>query len=156
MSNLSGTDKSVILLMTIGEDRAAEVFKHLSTREVQALSTAMANVRQISNKQLTDVLSEFEQEAEQFAALNINANEYLRSVLVKALGEERASSLLEDILETRDTTSGIETLNFMEPQSAADLIATSTRRLSPPFWSTSNAVRPPIFWRCLTNDCVMM
>ena len=110
MSNLTGTDKSVILLMTIGEDRAAEVFKHLSQREVQTLSAAMANVTQISNKQLTDVLAEFEQEAEQFAALNINANDYLRSVLV------------EDILETRDTASGIETLNFMEPQSAADLI----------------------------------
>ncbi len=122
MSNLTGTDKSVILLMTIGEDRAAEVFKHLSQREVQTLSAAMANVAQISNKQLTDVLAEFEQEAEQFAALNINANDYLRSVLVKALGEERAASLLEDILETRDTASGIETLNFMEPQSAADLI----------------------------------
>ncbi|HBA5167557.1 TPA: flagellar motor switch protein FliG [Escherichia coli] len=121
MSNLTGTDKSVIL-MTIGEDRAAEVFKHLSQREVQTLSAAMANVTQISNKQLTDVLAEFEQEAEQFAALNINANDYLRSVLVKALGEERAASLLEDILETRDTASGIETLNFMEPQSAADLI----------------------------------
>ena len=118
MSNLTGTDKSVILLMTIGEDRAAEVFKHLSQREVQTLSAAMANVTQISNKQLTDVLAEFEQEAEQFAALNINANDYLRSVLVKALGEERAASLLE----TRDTASGIETLNFMEPQSAADLI----------------------------------
>ena len=114
MSNLTGTDKSVILLMTIGEDRAAEVFKHLSQREVQTLSAAMANVTQISNKQLTDVLAEFEQEAEQFAALNINANDYLR--------EERAASLLEDILETRDTASGIETLNFMEPQSAADLI----------------------------------
>ncbi|BDR03641.1 flagellar motor switch protein FliG [Escherichia coli] len=122
MSNLTGTDKSVILLMTIGEDRAAEVFKHLSQREVQTLSAVMANVTQISNKQLTDVLAEFEQEAEQFAALNINANDYLRSVLVKALGEERAASLLEDILETRDTASGIETLNFMEPQSAADLI----------------------------------
>ena len=78
MSNLTGTDKSVILLMTIGEDRAAEVFKHLSQREVQTLSAAMANVTQISNKQLTDVLAEFEQEAEQFAALNINANDYLR------------------------------------------------------------------------------
>lgn len=122
MSNLTGIDKSVILLMTIGEDRAAEVFKHLSTREVQQLSTAMAGIKQISNKQLTDVLAEFEQEAEQFAALSVNANEYLRSVLVKALGEERASSLLEDILETRETTSGIETLNFMEPQSAADII----------------------------------
>ncbi len=48
MSNLTGTDKSVILLMTIGEDRAAEVFKHLSQREVQTLSAAMANVTQIS------------------------------------------------------------------------------------------------------------
>ena len=94
MSNtLSGTDKSVILLMTIGEDRAAEVFKHLSQREVQILSAAMANVRQISNKQLTEVLSEFEQEAEQFAALNVNANDYLRSVLVKALGEETSASI---------------------------------------------------------------
>ncbi len=120
--SITGTEKSAILMMTIGEDRAAEVFKHLSPREVQHISAAMANIRQISNKQLTEVLAEFEQEAEQFAALSVNANDYLRSVLVKALGEERASSLLEDILETRETTSGMETLNFMEPQSAADLI----------------------------------
>ncbi|WP_299999450.1 flagellar motor switch protein FliG [uncultured Cedecea sp.] len=120
--SITGTEKSAILLMTIGEDRAAEVFKHLNPREVQHLSTAMANVQQISNKVLTDVLTEFEQEAEQFAALSVNASDYLRSVLVKALGAERAATLLEDIFETRDTTSGIETLNFMEPQSAADLI----------------------------------
>ncbi|WP_075183521.1 flagellar motor switch protein FliG [Pantoea sp. 1.19] len=120
--SLSGTEKSAILLMTVGEDRAAEVFKHLSTREVQHLGAAMANMRQVSHKQLTDVLGEFETEAEQYAALSVNANEYLRSVLVKALGEERAASLLEDILETRETTSGMETLNFMEPQAAADLI----------------------------------
>ena len=120
--SMNGTEKSAILLMTIGEDRAAEVFKHLNPREVQHLSAAMANVQQISNKVLTEVLAEFEQEAEQFTALSVNANDYLRSVLIKALGEERASSLLEDILETRDTTSGMDTLNFMEPQSAADLI----------------------------------
>nr|WP_024964919.1 flagellar motor switch protein FliG [Pantoea sp. IMH] len=120
--SLTGTEKSAILMMTIGEDRAAEVFKHLDSREVQHLSTAMANMRQVSHKQLTDVLREFETDAEQFAALSLNSNEYLRSVLIKAMGEERASTLLEDILETRDTTSGMETLNFMEPQAAADLI----------------------------------
>ncbi|BDH45356.1 flagellar motor switch protein FliG [Salmonella enterica subsp. enterica serovar Choleraesuis] len=122
MSDLTGTEKSAILLMTIGEDRAAEVFKHLSTREVQQLSSAMAGLRQISNAQLTEVLKAFEHEAEQYAALGLNTNEYLRGVLIKALGEERAASLLDDILETRETTSGIETLNFMEPQTAADLI----------------------------------
>lgn len=120
--SLNGTEKSAILMMTIGEDRAAEVFKHLDAREVQHLSTAIANMRQVSHKQLTDVLREFEIDAEQYAALSLNSNDYLRSVLVKALGEEKASTLLEDILETRDTTSGMDTLNFMEPQAAADLI----------------------------------
>ena len=120
--SLTGTEKSAILMMTIGEDRAAEVFKHLGTREVQHLSAAISSMRQVSHKQLTDVLREFEVDAEQYAALSVNSNDYLRTVLTKALGEERASSLLEDILETRETTSGMETLNFMEPQAAADLI----------------------------------
>lgn len=120
--SLTGTDKSAILLMTLGEDRAAEVLKHLSSREVQLLSGTMAGMSQVSHKQLGEILSEFEDDAEQFAALSVNASDYLRSVLVKALGEERAASLLEDILESRETTSGMETLNFMESQSAADLI----------------------------------
>ncbi|AIA70573.1 flagellar motor switch protein [Pectobacterium atrosepticum SCRI1043] len=120
--SLTGTEKSAILLMTIGEDRAAEVFTHLSTKEVQHLSAAMANMRQVSQQQLLEILREFEADSEQYAALSVNAGDYLRSVLIKALGEERASSLLEDILESRDSTSGMETLNFMEPQIAADLI----------------------------------
>ncbi|MFT8211242.1 MAG: flagellar motor switch protein FliG [Symbiopectobacterium sp.] len=120
--SMTGTEKSAILLMTVGEDRAAKVFTHLSMREVQHLSAAMANLRQVSPQQLAEVLKEFEIEAEQYAALSVNASDYLRSVLVKALGEERASSLLEDILESRETTGGIETLNFMEPQTAADII----------------------------------
>lgn len=122
MSNLTGTEKSAVMLMTLGEDRAAEVFKHLTSREVQQLSIAMSSMRQISNQQLIDVMANFEEDAVQYAALNVNANDYLRSVLVKALGEERANNLLDEISETRETTTGIETLNFMEPQMAADII----------------------------------
>ncbi len=118
--SLTGTDKSAILLMTLGEDRAAEVLKHLSSREVQLFERHHGRHEPVSHKQLGEILSEFEDDAEQFAALSVNASDYLRSVLVKALGEERAASLLEDILESRETTSGMETLNFMEPQSAAD------------------------------------
>ncbi|BET97130.1 flagellar motor switch protein FliG [Xenorhabdus taiwanensis] len=120
--SLTGTERSAVMLMTLGEDQAAEVFKHLNSREVQQLSVAMAGMKQVSNQQLVEVLAEFEEDAGQFTALSINANDYLRNVLIKALGEERASSLLEDILESRDTTTGIETLNFMEPQMAADMI----------------------------------
>ncbi|ERT12882.1 flagellar motor switch protein FliG [Photorhabdus temperata] len=120
--SLNGTEKSAVMLMTLGEDQAAEVFKHLNSREVQQLSITMAGMRQVSNQQLVDVLAEFEEDSGQYAALSINASDYLRSVLIKALGEERASSLLEDILESRETTTGMETLNFMEPQMAADMI----------------------------------
>ncbi|GLX63223.1 flagellar motor switch protein FliG [Proteus sp. DFP240708] len=121
-NNLTGTEKSAVMLLTLGEDRAAEVFKHLSTREVQQLSIAMSSMRHISNQQLIDVMASFEEDAVQYAALNVNANDYLRSVLVKALGEERANNLLDEISETRETSTGIETLNFMEPQMAADII----------------------------------
>ncbi|WP_273818289.1 flagellar motor switch protein FliG [Providencia rettgeri] len=120
--SLSGTEKSAVMLMTLGEDQAAEVFKHLNPKEVQQLSMAVSNMRQISNNELAEVLTEFEESAIQFAALNINTNDYLRSVLIKALGEERAASLLEDILEKQETTSGIESLNYMEPQTVADII----------------------------------
>lgn len=120
--SLSGTEKSAVMLMTLGEDQAAEVFKHLNPKEVQQLSMAVSNMRQISNNELAEVLTEFEESAIQFAALNINTNDYLCSVLVKALGEERAASLLEDIFEKQETTSGIESLNYMEPQTVADII----------------------------------
>nr|CBA72438.1 flagellar motor switch protein FliG [Arsenophonus nasoniae] len=111
-----------MMLMSVGEEQAAEIFKHLNSREVQKLSVAMSSLRQISNHELTDVLAEFEENAIQYAAINVNTNDYLRSVLVKALGEERANTLLEDIFETKETATGIDTLNFMEPQMAADMI----------------------------------
>lgn len=120
--SLSGTEKSAVMLMSVGEEQAAEIFKHLNSREVQKLSVAMSSLRQISNHELTEVLAEFEENAIQYAAINVNTNDYLRSVLVKALGEERATTLLEDIFETKETATGIDTLNFMEPQMAADMI----------------------------------
>ena len=119
---LTGTEKSAVMLMTLGEDQAAEVFKHLNPKEVQQLSMAVSNMRQISNNELAEVLTEFEESAIQFAALDINTNDYLRSVLIKALGEERAASLLEDIFDKQESTSGIESLNYMEPQTVADII----------------------------------
>jgi len=123
--NLNGTEKSAILLMTLGENCAAEVFKHLSSREVEKLSSTMATMtstNQMSHQQLLDILAEFAENAEQHAALGVDASDYLRSVLIIALGEERATSLLEDIFGSRETSSCMETLNFMEPQSAVDLI----------------------------------
>jgi len=119
---MNASDKSAIVMLTLGDGLAAEVFKHLNTHEVKLISSSMVNMGGFTHEQLAEVLKEFQRDSSEYAALSVNTNEYLRSVLVKALGEERASSLLEDLLDTQQGTNGIETLNFMEPQTVFDLI----------------------------------
>ncbi len=109
-------------MLTLGDERAAEVFKHLNTREVTQISSAMVSISGFTHEELSSVLREFQKDATEFAALSVNTSDYLRSVLVKALGEERASSMLEDLLDSQNSHNGIETLNFMEPAMVFDLI----------------------------------
>lgn len=119
---MNAYEKSAIVMITLGDERAAAVFKHLNTHEVTEISSAMAKMSSYTYEQLSQVMSDFHRDAGEYATLNINTNEYLRNVLVRALGEERATSLLEDLLDTHSSNDGIETLNVMEPQSVCDLI----------------------------------
>ena len=119
---MNACEKSAVIMLTLGEDRAAEVFRHLSTHEVTQISSAMVSMSGFTHEQLAEALKEFQRDAGEFAALSINTNDYLRNVLIQALGEERASSLLEDLLDTQGNNNGIETLNFMEPLAVFELI----------------------------------
>lgn len=120
---MNAAEKSAIVMLTLGDELAAEVFKHLNAQEVKHISSAMANMAGFTHNQMSVVLQEFENDSSEYAALSLNTNEYLRSVLIKALGEDRASSLLEDLLEHHPgSNGGMDTLNFMEPQSVFDLI----------------------------------
>jgi flagellar motor switch protein FliG len=119
---MNAAEKCAIVMLTLGDERAAEVFKNLNTHEVTMISSAMVSMGTYTHDQLAVVMKEFRRDSGEFAVLDVNTNEYLRSVLVKALGEERANTLLEDLLEANDDRNGIETLNFMEPQMVFDLI----------------------------------
>ncbi|WP_373183785.1 flagellar motor switch protein FliG [Halomonas campaniensis] len=120
--NLSGARRSAILLLALDEDSAAEVFKFLSAKEIQAISAEMARLDQVSHEEMQQVLADFHAETEEFIALNLNSSEHIRSVLTKALGSERASSLIEDVLESSGASSGIDALNLMEASLVAELI----------------------------------
>ncbi|WP_407071974.1 flagellar motor switch protein FliG [Salinicola endophyticus] len=119
---MNGARRGAILLLSLDEDSAAEVFKYLSSREVQEISQEMAQLGQVSHQDMADVLRDFHNEAEQFTAMNLHTNDHIRSVLTKALGSERASSLIEDILESSNTASGIDSLNLMEASMVSELI----------------------------------
>ncbi len=108
-------------MLALGEEEAAEVMKYLGPREVQKLGAAMSTMKAVASEQLEAVLNDFRDETEQNTSFGLDSDEYIRTVLTKALGEDKASSLLTRILGTRDA-SGIESLKWMDAQSVADLI----------------------------------
>jgi flagellar motor switch protein FliG len=116
-----GIMKSAVLMLALGEEEAAEVMKHLSPREVQKLGAAMSTLTSIPHEDVELVLSDFIEVAEQSSTYGLDSNEYIRSVLTKALGEDKANNLLSRILQERDS-SGIESLKWMDAESVAEFI----------------------------------
>lgn len=116
-----GIKKSAILLMTLGEAEASNVFKYLSPKEAQSLGTAMSALENIKRNEIEDVLADFNEDSSEKTTLGDNSNEYIRKVLTNALGDEKAANLIDRILQGGDT-SGIESLKWMDGPSIAELI----------------------------------
>ncbi|HEX8957792.1 MAG TPA: flagellar motor switch protein FliG, partial [Burkholderiaceae bacterium] len=117
----AGIQKGAILMLALGEEEASEVMKYLGPREVQKLGAAMSVMKSIQSEELEKVLDEFRTETDKNTSLGVDSDEYIRTVLTKALGEDKAASLLNRILGTRDA-SGIESLKWMDAQSVAELV----------------------------------
>jgi len=117
----NGIERSAILLMSLGEEEAAEVFKHLGPKEVQKLGAAMAALQNVPRAQVETVLGDFRKEAEGQSGLGGDSSEYIKSVLNNALGSDRAANLIERILHGGDT-AGIESLKWMDSGAVAELI----------------------------------
>lgn len=116
-----GVEKSAILLLSLGEEHAAEVLKQLGPKEVQKLGHAMALLKSVPRTRVEEVLSEFQSAAREATAVHVDTDAYIRSVLTKALGDDKASNLISRILQGGDT-AGIEGLKWMDAPTAADLI----------------------------------
>jgi flagellar motor switch protein FliG len=115
-----GVMKSAVLMLAIGEDEAAEVMKYLSPKEVQKLGAAMATLKSVGREQVETTVNDFLTVADESSDFGLDSDEYIRSVLTKALGE-KASGVLDRILHNSDS-SGIESLKWMDAPTVADLI----------------------------------
>ncbi|RJX34167.1 MAG: flagellar motor switch protein FliG [Oxalobacter sp.] len=116
-----GVQRSAILMLALGTDEAAEVMRYLGPREVQMLGAAMSSMKAVKTEELEDVLEKFRESTEENTSIGLDSDEYIRDVLTKSLGDDKASSLINRILGARDA-SGIESLKWMDAQSVADLI----------------------------------
>jgi flagellar motor switch protein FliG len=116
-----GVENAAILLMSLGEEEAANVFRHLGPKEVQKLGETIAKMKVIPRERVEKVLEKFSAIAKDQHMLVADTDEYVKSVLRKALGEDKANMLIDRILQGSDV-SGIESLKWMDAGSVTELL----------------------------------
>lgn len=117
----NGGERAAVFLMSLGEEAAAEVLRHMGPKEVQRLGTAMANLSNVSRTEVGEVLDEFVRAVGNETALGVGSEEYIRNVLNSALGEEKAGGLINRILLGRNS-KGLEALKRMDPRAVVGVI----------------------------------
>ncbi len=118
---LTGIDRAGLLLLAVGQEPAAKILKYLEPKEVQLLGMAMADVKNIQTETVEEVIETFLQHISNQTAIGLNSDDYLRNVLTAALGEDKASSVIDRIFLSRNSR-GIEQLKWMEPRAITELI----------------------------------
>ena len=119
--NEAGLENAAILLMSLGEEEAAEVFKHLEPKEVQRLGETIAKMKSISREKVESVLEQFSSVASEQSILVADTDAYVKNVLTRALGDDKAKLLTDRILQGNDA-AGIDTLKWMDAGAVAELL----------------------------------
>ncbi|GAC1038896.1 flagellar motor switch protein FliG [Pseudomonas sp. No.117] len=120
-AQLSKVEKAAIFLLSLGEADAAQILRHMGPKEVQKVGTAMAQMRNVNREQVERVLGDFIEVVGDQTSLGVGADGYIRKMLTQALGEDKASGLIDRIL-LGGNTSGLDSLKWMEPRAVADVI----------------------------------
>lgn len=118
--NREGVEKSAILLLSLGEEAAAQVFRHLSPTEVSELGLAMRDVGVLPRDRVETVLREYADEAGRQTGFGTDSEDFLDAALTRALGDERGRQLMTRILGT--DSEDIKQLDWMEPAEVAALL----------------------------------
>jgi flagellar motor switch protein FliG len=119
--DLAGTQRAAILLMSLGEQEAANVLKQLDARDVQKLGLAMAELKEISREQMSSVLDNFIGIADGRANIASGSPDFVRRVLTQAVGKQKADMLL-DRISNGQGGQGIEALKWMDAKAVAQII----------------------------------
>jgi len=118
---LEGPERAAILLMTLGEEKAAEILCHMTPDEVQTLGTAMTSINTITQQHIRGVLDTFIENLGNQSALSIGTQDFLHKTLTGALGRDKANNMMSQVL-IDSNPKGLETLKWMESSSVANVI----------------------------------
>jgi flagellar motor switch protein FliG len=121
MAELTGTQRAAVLMLLLGEQQAAEIIRYLNPKEVQSLGAAMVSVADLSQEAVNAVLDEFVATIKKQTNLGLGTSDYVEKVLKRALGEDKAASVINRIMPGQGS-KGLDILEWMDARSIADMI----------------------------------
>lgn len=119
---MTGAQRAAIFLLGVGEETATQVMRHMSPKEVQQVGEAMASITGLTNEDIETVLTEFQEEASEINPLAISAPDFTKRVMTNALGEGKARTILQRVLEKPEEHTGVDALQWMAPQAIAEVL----------------------------------
>ena len=123
LSELTGAQRAAVLMLLLGEQQASEIIKFLTPHEVQALGGAMVAVSDVSQEAVNTILDDFVSTIKKQSSLGLGSTDYVEKVFKRALGDDKAASVLGRILPGQ-STKGLEILQWMDARAIADMIRT--------------------------------
>ena len=121
MAAMTGTQRAAVLMLLLGEEQASNIISFLNPKEVQALGAAMVQVADLSQEAVNTVLDDFVATIKKQTSLGLGTSDYVEKVFKRALGDDKAASILGRINPGR-ASKGLEILNWMDARSIADMI----------------------------------
>lgn len=121
VEKLEGVEKAAILLLSLSEEDAAQILKHLEPKQVQKVGMAMAALDDFSQEKVNAVHNLFLEEIQKFTSIGFRSEEFVRKALTAALGEDKAGNLIEQIV-MGSGAKGLDSLKWMDSKQVATII----------------------------------
>ncbi|WP_028024777.1 flagellar motor switch protein FliG [Enterovibrio calviensis] len=121
ITQLSGIDKAAILLLSLTEQDAASIIRHLEPKQVQKVGGAMTQMKDLSQEMLAAVHRGFLEDIQRFTSIGMGSEDFVRNALMAALGEDKANNLVDQIL-LGSGSKGLDSLKWMDPRQVATII----------------------------------
>ncbi|WP_420807756.1 flagellar motor switch protein FliG [Aliidiomarina taiwanensis] len=121
VSKLDGVEKAAILLLSLSEEDAAQILKHLEPKQVQRVGMAMAGLEEFSQEKVNAVHNLFLDDIQKFTTIGFKSEEFVRKALTAALGEDKAGNLIEQIV-MGSGARGLDSLKWMDSKQVATII----------------------------------
>lgn len=121
LDSMSGMEMAAVLMLSLSEEDAAQIFRHLEPKQVQRLGMSMASIKDFGHDKVTAVHRQFIEDIQKYSNIGIGSEDFLRKALVAALGEDKAGNLVDQII-MGSGARGLDSLKWMDARQVASII----------------------------------